>query len=73
VEADEDAAAAAEVPTVAQRMKAAGIAAERVREHLAAGRVRVDDVAQCRCAAASVTEPARDGADVDAGRDQLRR
>jgi hypothetical protein len=44
VEADEDAAAAAEVPTVAQRMEAAGIAPERVREHLATGRVRVDGI-----------------------------
>ena len=43
MDADEGAPAGG-VPTVAQRMEAAGIAAERVREHLAAGRVRVDGV-----------------------------
>jgi hypothetical protein len=45
VEADEAATAAAGVPTVARRMDAAGMATERVREHLAASRVRLDGVA----------------------------
>lgn len=39
-----DPAASGGAPTVAQRLQAAGIALDRVREHLTAGRVRVDGV-----------------------------